>query len=56
MYRKEWIEKGVKIFKPESIPENKRNEEFLKFDILINQLKDLKLNLSNFAIKGFEDF
>lgn len=56
LYRKEWIEEGIKIFNPESIPENKRNEDFLKFDILVKQLKDLNLNLSNFAIKGFEDF
>jgi len=56
LYRKKWIEEGIKIFAPESIPENKRNNEFLKFDVLVKQLKDLKLDLSNFAIKGFEDF
>lgn len=47
---------GIKIFDPAAIPENKRNNEFLKFDVLVKQLKDLKLDISNFDIKGFEDF
>jgi len=56
MYRKRWIEEGMKIFEPKAIPENKRNNEFLKFDVLIKQLQDLNLDLSNFEIDGFEDF
>lgn len=56
LYRKKWIEEGIKIFDPEAIPENKRNKDFLKFDVLVKQLKDLKLDLSNFGIKGFENF
>lgn len=46
----------MKIFEPKAIPENKRNNEFLKFDVLIKQLQDLNLDLSNFEIDGFEDF
>ena len=53
LYRKKWIEEGMRIFSPEAIPENTRNKDNLKFDILIKQLKDLKLDLSNFDITGF---
>ncbi|WP_368915808.1 hypothetical protein [Exiguobacterium acetylicum] len=56
LYRKRWIEEGMKIFSPESISGDIRNKEFLKFDVLVKQLKRLKLDLSNFEIKGFEDF
>jgi len=53
LYRKKWIEEGMKIFNPDTIPENKRNKDILKFDILIKQLKGLKLDLSNLDIAGF---
>lgn len=56
MYRKKWIEAGIIIFDPQSIPNNKRTNEKLKFEVLVEQLKDLKLDLSNFEIKGFEDY
>lgn len=53
LYRKKWIEEGMRTFSPEAIPEEKRNNDNLKFDILIKQLNDLKLDLSNFDITGF---
>lgn len=56
LYRKKWIEAGMKIFDPEAIPESKRKHDVLKFDVLVKQLQNLKLDLSNFDINGFEDF
>lgn len=56
LYRKKWIEEGIRLFDSKSIPENKKNKDSLKFDVLVDQLKALKLDVSNFDIKGFEKF
>ncbi|NPC90765.1 hypothetical protein HOO54_05030 [Bacillus sp. WMMC1349] len=55
LYRKQWIEAGMKIQTPENIPEELRNGDSLKPEVLLKQLKSLNLNLNNFDIDGFNE-
>ncbi|MEQ5999929.1 hypothetical protein U2I83_10400 [Bacillus amyloliquefaciens] len=55
LYRKQWIEGGMKLFSPNDVPAECKNEHFLTFDALLKQLKGLNLNLNNFDINGFYD-
>lgn len=52
MYRKQWIESGMKIAHPENIP---KNGGCLKFEVLLKQLKNLNLDIENFEINGFNE-
>lgn len=56
LYRKQWIEAGMKITQPEAIPEEFKNGDFLKFEVLVKQLKSINLNTENFEIKGFNEY
>ncbi|TYS25731.1 hypothetical protein FZC71_04095 [Bacillus subtilis] len=53
LYRKQWIESGMKIAHPEDIPEEYKNGDCLKFEVLLKQLKNLNLDIENFEIDGF---
>ncbi|MFT0801069.1 hypothetical protein VSK91_06395 [Bacillus swezeyi] len=53
LYRKQWIEDGMKIAHPEGIPEELKNGECLKFEVLLKQLKSLNIDIENFDIEGF---
>ncbi len=53
LYRKQWIEAGMKIAHPEDIPEELKNGECLKFEVLLKQLKSLNLDIENLDIDGF---
>ncbi|NPC91795.1 hypothetical protein HOO54_05985 [Bacillus sp. WMMC1349] len=55
LYRKQWIESGMKIPLHENFPKEYRNGDCLKFEVLLRQLKSLKLDLDNFEINGFND-
>ncbi|NPC90764.1 hypothetical protein HOO54_05035 [Bacillus sp. WMMC1349] len=55
LYRKQWIEDGMKIPTPEDIPEELRNGDSLKPEVLLKQLKSLNLDLNNFDIDGFNE-
>ncbi|MFP4957785.1 hypothetical protein ACI43K_07425 [Bacillus subtilis] len=53
LYRKQWIESGMVIAHPEDIPEELKNGNCLKFEVLLKQLKKLNLDIENFEISGF---
>lgn len=55
MYRKQWIESGMKIAHPENILEELKNGGCLKFEVLLKQLKNLNLDIENFEINGFNE-
>ncbi|MCY7886004.1 hypothetical protein MOA93_12970 [Bacillus spizizenii] len=55
LYRKQWIESGMKIAHPEDIPEQLKNGGCLTFEVLLKQLKNLNLDIENFEINGFND-
>ncbi|MDO7346588.1 hypothetical protein Q5O02_10695 [Bacillus stercoris] len=55
LYRKQWIESGMEIAHPEDIPEELKNGGCLKFDVLLEQLKNLNLDIENFEVTGFND-
>ncbi|MCY8201528.1 hypothetical protein [Bacillus subtilis] len=56
LYRKQWIENGMKIANPEDIPEELRNGDCLKFELLLKQLNSLNLDTENFEIKEFNGY
>lgn len=41
------------IAHPEDIPEELKNGNCLKFEVLLKQLKKLNLDIENFEISGF---
>lgn len=45
----------MKLFSPNDVPAEYKNDHFLTFDALLKQLKGLNLNLNNFDINGFYD-
>ncbi|PLV35473.1 hypothetical protein BSP2_36700 [Bacillus subtilis subsp. subtilis] len=56
LYRKQWIENGMKIANPKYIPDELRNGDCLKFEVLLKQLNSLNLDTENFEIKGFNGY
>lgn len=56
LYRKQWIENGMKIANPKYIPDELRNGNCLKFEVLLKQLNSLNLDTENFEIKGFNGY
>lgn len=43
----------MKIAHPEYIPDEVKNGDCLKFEVLLKQLKNLNLDIDNFEIDGF---
>ncbi|MCY8319208.1 hypothetical protein MOC71_21450, partial [Bacillus vallismortis] len=47
---------GMKIASPKYIPDELRNGDCLKFEVLLKQLNCLNLDTENFEIKGFNGY
>lgn len=54
LYRKKWVENGMEIFKPDKFPDELQKNGKLKADIIINQLKDLGVDLKNLDVDNFD--